>query len=113
MATKRQAIRALQKHNPDATLIDDSLNGVFAVQLEAPVCHHWSGSVHSHVVNTWIFHPSKSEYWDCVIEEISALDSAEACKDGGCEFMADLGECEYLEDEQDRQQAHSESQYDM
>ena len=100
MATKSQAIAALKKHHPDATLIDDDPHDGFSVQLEAPKGHHWDGDVHCKPCGFWYKGSCpKSEYWDHVIEEIGFLSPAVPCVDDDCEGIKTFGECEYWEEE--------------
>lgn len=99
MATKQQAIKALTAHCPTATLIETELDSDYAVRLEAPEGHHWSGSVHCHSVPVWIKggYP-KSEYWDEVITDIKELTAAVPCDNDDCEGVKEWGECEYWEE---------------
>jgi hypothetical protein len=97
MATKAQAIAALKKHSPNATLIDES-NPDYWVQLEAPKGHHWSGDVHCRSL-FWYDTSNKSEFWDMVIDEIkTCLPESCPCEEDDCEGIVNWGTCEYWED---------------
>ena len=98
MATKAQAIRALQGHCPAATLIDTNPPEGHQVLIEAPEGHHWEGDVHCFYAPYW-YNGGKADYWDMVIEFIGELPAGVACNDSDCEFIADCGECEYWEEE--------------
>lgn len=93
-ATKQQATKALKKHCPDATLLDESSAGYYDVQLEAPPGHHWEGEVHSRPVR-WFDCGNKREFWGSVIDEIELLPRPARCEDEDCEGIRDFGECEY------------------
>lgn len=99
MTTKQKAIKALANHCIGATLIDESSELSYCVQLEAPKGHHWDGSVHCQAVPSWYKSDPKSEYWAFVIEEIKQLPPAVKCDDNDCEGIATWGECEYWEEE--------------
>lgn len=94
MATKKQAVTALKKHCPAATLIDEDPPEGYQVQLEAPEGHHWEGDVHCHPVVYW-YNGGKANYWALVIEEISDLPKAVPCDNNDCEGIEQWGECEY------------------
>jgi hypothetical protein len=97
MATKAQAIAALKKHEPKATLIDEAFETGYSVQIEAPEGHHWECDVHCRPVPTWHKSGNKDEYWNEVIAQIKDLPPAVKCDSDDCEGFANWGECEYWE----------------
>ena len=97
MATKRQAVAALAKKAPGATLINEDAEAYYDVMLEVPKGNHWAQHVHCHCVGTSAIDGDKGWYWDRVIEDIENLSDAVVCDDDDCEGVATWGECEYWE----------------
>jgi len=98
MATKQQAMKALQAHAPGATLDDESIPGSeYIVQLEAPRGCYWEGQEHCLPVLT-PDQGNKSEFWQEVIDQIKTLPHAVSCySELKCESVARYGNCEYWE----------------
>lgn len=101
MTSKKQAIKKLNKHCPDARLIDDCGEDTYHYMIEAPIGHHWDGHVHCHCVGEVDKSDlkNKSEYWDLVIQDIVDLSEAVICSNGDCEGVKEFGSCEYWEEE--------------
>ena len=97
MGTKSQAVAALRKHEPLATLIDEPSEVVYSIQLEAPEGHHWQHGVHCEPVPSWFKTGNKAEYWAEVIAQIADLPPATLCDSDDCEGVKAWGECEYWE----------------
>lgn len=97
MATKAQAVKALAKVHPEASLVCSSIGGeCYSVDLIAPNGCHWSGAEHCRTYEE-CDHGNKAEFWEEVLHEISLLDGAVpcSCEDDPCEGVQLHGECEY------------------
>lgn len=90
MATKEQCKKALSKKG--GTLVVSDVGNWWNAELEAPQGHNWSDT-HCRIVS-WMAGGPKSEFWDCVMEEIRDLDDLIKC-DSHSWCAGDFGICEW------------------